>query len=681
MKRNLKMDADIKSFVEKIDVDYQAGFVEEYSKIGDSEIYGGKHCGSDAEHKGSEMIAEYCKAIGLSNVELVPCETSRYQFNDASITLAGSDKIIKPFGYVSPGGFVEAELINAGKATKDEYAALDAEGKIAIVGAMGTLEGACLAGQIHESMLNKVAAIVIYAVEDVLDEDTIRVQPPNVIPDIPIVGVSKRDADWLIEQIDAGNKTAKLDVDAEFIPDGGTTYNVVAEIPGTISDERIIYTAHLDHYFRCLQDNMSSCSTLLGIAKAMIESGYKPNRTITFAFHGSHETGGMDTRYPYIFGSYKLTHESKTEWSGKSLVNFNFEYTALRLKKLQVIGYMGTNSIVESFYDYAPALNGKGFESIEKKQPESEYYMLSWSDSISYHAAGIPTFCNDCILEQYYEGVGPYVGRDHSNMDNWDIFDKDILADVTAFYGSAGIYVDSMPYIDLDFREQVNRIRNEINFDMLEKTGADVNAYIAAVKAFEEAAGAAREKAISMNERYVEELAAGTADINQWFEQADKFNETMLAVYKMMADDLDRINQYDFISLETVKYLQVIEMLEGTKASLEEGNVDAAFEALAGADLVVPSYYFSEEVAEHMRKQICAPSYIGRRTWAAGRELHVATMYDLVAAFKADCESGDFSGTYALLDKYIADETSYIPPAAEREINALMKMKEKLERI
>ncbi len=189
-------------------------------------------------------------------------------------------------------------MIDIGKATCDECSNVDIEGKIALFAAMGTLEGANLAGQMEEAVGNGAAAIIIYATEDVLNEETIRVQPPNIISPVPIVGVCRRDADYLLKKLEGGSTEVELAVDAEFVPNEGTTYNVVGEIPGRYSHEKIIYTAHLDHYFRCLQDNISSCSTLLGIAKAMIDSGYSPNREASFSL--SMEAMKQEVRTPDI---------------------------------------------------------------------------------------------------------------------------------------------------------------------------------------------------------------------------------------------------------------------------------------------------------------------------------------------------------------------------------------------
>lgn len=678
--RNILLDENIGKFCEAIDIGFQVDFVKEYEKIGDSDLYGGKHCGSDAEHRGSEFIAGKLKEIGVSNVELVPCETARYQFNDSTMTVEGESRVLKPYGYVSPGttgAGITACLTDIGKATKEECDAVDLEGKIAMFAAMGTLEGASLSGQIEQAIKNGAAALVIYAVEDVLNDETIRVQPPNIVSTVPIVGICEKDAEWLKKKTTEGKCIATLKVDAEFDPHGGITYNVVGEIPGRVSDERIIYTAHLDHYFRCLQDNMSTCSTLLGIAKAIIDSGYEPNRTITFAFHGSHETGGSDTRYPYIYGSYKLTHESKPEWVGKAIANINFEYTALKMKKLQVVAYVGVNSIPIGYYDYSPELTGAGFETKEQYSPQTEYYMLSWSDCISYHTAGIPTMCNDPISEQFYEGIGPYVGRDHSNFDNWEIFDENILEDVGRFYGGMGLYLDAFPYMSLDFTEQADRIRNEVDRAALDVMEVSHDRYFEAVDRLEDAAKRINAFIATKNDEYVKALTEGMTfeEIRRWYERGHESNELMLQAYKLVADEMDRINAYDFMCLATVKYMQNTAVLSVVKDALEKGDAQKAFEALVPLDLAAASYYFQEDVAEHMRKQICAPEYINRRTWAAGRELNIFTYYDLVQSFKKETESGEgYPETIKIIEKAIETESGYIPESMENEIGCINKI-------
>ena len=450
---NNKLYKTINKYCANIDIPYQIDFVKRYAEIGDSKLYGGKHCGSSAEQAGAIEIEKQLKKLGLSNVKRVPVDTGYYQFNDATLKLINSDIEIKPYGYVSPGTEecgIEAEIVDVNKATKSDFKNRDVKGKIVLFAAMGSLDGGNLAGQMEEALLNEVAAMIIYAVEDVLDDETIRVQPPNIISTVPIVGICRKDAQIIKEMSSNNSCIGNLWVDAQFSPAGGTTYNVIGEIPGKLSEEKIIYTAHLDHYFRCLQDNISTCATLLGTAKAMIDSGYQPNRSIVFLFHGSHETGLMDSRYPYIYGSYKMAKLYESEFREKAIANLNFEYTALSQHCLQGLAYLCCNNIYKNYFPYSPELVG-GFKIKNNSSPQSEYYIMSWADNISYLNIGVPSYLNDAITEQLYTGTSLYVGRDHSNKDNWEVFDEKTLEDVARFYGGLAIYIDALPFIDLDF--------------------------------------------------------------------------------------------------------------------------------------------------------------------------------------------------------------------------------------
>lgn len=676
----------IAQFCRHLNIAYQENFVRDYSQIGDSALYGGKHCGSDAEHQGSRFIAKRLKEIGLKNVELIPCQTSRFQFNDATLTVAGEERIIKPYSYVAPGTpeeGIRAELADAGNATKRELEQADVEGKVVLIAAMGTLEGGNLAGQMEEAIRHGAAALVICAVEDVLNEETIRVQPPNIISEIPIVGICGKAAAWLRQRLTQGACEVELKVDAEFLPNQGTTYNVVGEIPGKYSEEKIIYTAHLDHYFRCLQDNMASCAVLLGIAKGILDAGIQPNHTIVFAFHGSHETGGQDTRYPYIHGSYKLTHEAKPEWSGNALMNINFEYAALRQSKLQMLAYLGGNRTVREYFPYSPKLVG-GFDRKVKNASQKEYYMTSWGDGISYLTAGIPTISNDVITEQLYDGVGPYVGRDHSNFDNWEAFDLKALEDTGRQYGGLGLFIDSLPWTLIDFIEQAQRIHSEINVELLKSLGMPIESYLDQVTALEEAAEKLNDFVSEKNDSYLNALRTGLTEEEQkqWFTQGRETNVKVLKAFKILTDKLEKLNQFDFLALATVKYTQNIQLMRDAITNLQAGGAEKVLrECLTSVDLCLPSYYFSEEVAQHMCDQICAPEFIDRRTWAANRELHVATHYDLMATFVKEMEQGDFTETIERLQAAIKSESAHIPASMAAEREALRETTEILRRV
>lgn len=346
---------DIEAFCEKVNAEKWTDFVGAYSEIGDSRLYGGKHGGSDAEREGAEYIAQRLKEIGVGRVEFVKTPASRYQFNDAELKVIGVKEPmeIRPYGYRSPGtdkDGITAPLIDAGTATRDELKNIDIKGKIAVVQGMDVLEAGNLIAQMEECIINGAAAVLIYAAEDILNEDTIRVQTPMNVSPIPIVGISMRHAKYLKGLLEQGEITVNLTVDCDYTPAAGTTYNVVGEIPGSCSDEKIVYTAHLDHFFRCLQDNMASCAALLGIAEAIVKPGYKPKRSIIFAFNGSHECGIKTAKMRAILKKLEAVSVSLLEALRKS----NERYLTGDTSKPQRI-YEETSKINEkvlALFDY-----------------------------------------------------------------------------------------------------------------------------------------------------------------------------------------------------------------------------------------------------------------------------------------------------------------------------------------
>lgn len=463
--------------------DYLKKIVTEYSELGDSQRYGGKHCGSDAERQGSEYIAKELRDIGLDSVEILPIETSRYQFNDAELRLLNEQgetvKVIYPYGCPSPGTGSEGitgKIIDAGLGTRQDYEAMSlttVEGRLVLIETREEFEGGYLlpAYQMLEAQARGAAGVILYNCSSVLNEDTINVSVSAGELRIPVVAISTRDAEAIKAAVkdsaDEGAVSAQLTVDADYDREGGTTYEVIGEIKGE-TEERILYTGHLDHFFRCMQDNISSVASLLGIAKDMKESGYKPHRTIDFVFNGSHEIGAMTKTPQDLFGAWSILHTLKPQWRDQIIADINFEYTALALEKFRGMASYETASIFEDFVKTMPE-HAPGFNGVDGNVHRDDYYLFTWTDTAAFLSDGIPIFMNDSVSEQIYDETSPYCGRDHSNHDDGSIFSYDALETNNEWFGALGRYIDQLPVCPLDFtaRAEVMKLSGE------EKTALD----------------------------------------------------------------------------------------------------------------------------------------------------------------------------------------------------------------
>lgn len=83
--------------------------------------------------------------------------------------------------------------------------------------------------------------------------------------------------------------------------------NILAVLPGELTDEFVIVGAHYDHLgvsknmsdsiFNGADDNASGVSAVLQIAKAMVATGERPKRTVIFAFWDGEEKGLLGSKH------------------------------------------------------------------------------------------------------------------------------------------------------------------------------------------------------------------------------------------------------------------------------------------------------------------------------------------------------------------------------------------------
>jgi hypothetical protein len=139
----------------------------------------------------------------------------------------------------------------------------------------------------------------------IIRADALRSDP--IMSSIPAVHITQKDAVWLESLLAAGQEVRlKLVIDNEhgYRAQG---WNVVGMIPGIdFPDEYVYMSAHHDHWFEDAgaSDDCAGVATLLAIARAMVEAGLTPKRTLVFCAWGAEERGGPDvSAYDWCVGS------------------------------------------------------------------------------------------------------------------------------------------------------------------------------------------------------------------------------------------------------------------------------------------------------------------------------------------------------------------------------------------
>ena len=210
-------------------------------------------------------------------------------------------------------------------------------------------------------------------------------------------------------------------------PEGKTSYNVVAEIPGTDKkDEVVMLGGHLDswHAATGATDNAIGCAVMMEAARILKSIGARPRRTIRVALWSGEEQGllGSQAYVKEHFGSFE---NPKPEF-GKLVAYFNIDSGTGRARGAGVFGPPEAATIVREalapFADLgvagAIATKGRG---------------LGGSDNTSFSQAGLP-------------GIG--MGQDpieynsatwHTNLDTYErIIEEDAKTSATVI--AAALY-------------------------------------------------------------------------------------------------------------------------------------------------------------------------------------------------------------------------------------------------
>ncbi len=561
------MAGDIQKFTDSVDLDYGYELTHTLAydeKYWDNDL-GWRSAGSDAEHACADFLEQEMKNIGLEDVEKIGVDCDKFQFNSSSFTLEGTDINLTPAAYQCSGtdGDFKAEIVDCGTGFEADYDGKDVKDKIALVG-VDQWNEAWIDVYIREANEQGAAALVTYSVGGygTANDDTVNVQDICCADTIPTVAISKNQADEVLAAMKKGNTNAVLNVDADFVDNGGTTYNVVGKIKGKSSDQQIIVSGHYDKYWFGFQDDCAAIGLVFTVAKAMIDAGYKPENDIVFVAHGAEEWGVSNSCADWTTGAWQMVDSAKTDWGGKTIAMLNCELPGFRTDS----GNLGFAAVPEYRNIFKKVLKeglvqtagdvGLLYKTVDATTME---------DGVSYRWHGVPYFINS-FLDDSFMPKNYHTAEDNEKTYDADSFNTNINA-----YGSLAIYFDSMPAIELDLTQAAKDIMANFDEDVETEAGADIDAYKAAADEMSGAAAALNDKIKDVNDRYIEAVAAGDEDaIASIRAEGTELNKTTLEAFAA-AQQLVRVEGTDVTYGHTVMTGNV-NNLTGVIEGLKAGN-------------------------------------------------------------------------------------------------------------
>jgi carboxypeptidase Q len=206
----------------------------------------------------------------------------------------------------------------------------------------------------------------------------------------------------------------KRQVELEFeivnrsYPEGRTSYNVIAEIPGTDkTDEVVMLGGHLDswHAATGATDNAIGCSVMMEAVRILTAIGAKPRRTIRVALWSGEEQGLLGSA-AYVRQHFGTFEDPKAEYS-KLSAYLNMDSGTGRIRAFTAFGPSATGDVLREATASFKDLGMLGATNTRSRG-------AGGTDSTNFNAAGLPGINTllDPIQYQTYTW--------HTNLDTYE---------------------------------------------------------------------------------------------------------------------------------------------------------------------------------------------------------------------------------------------------------------------
>ena len=239
---------------------------------------------------------------------------------------------------------------------------------------------------------------------------------------VPTIVMSNEDYGRITRILaDGTDVTLEFNIVNRIYPEGKTSYNTIAEIPGTDkADEVIMLGGHLDswHASTGATDNAIGCAIMMEAARILKTLGVRPRRTVRVALWSGEEEGllGSQAYVKEHFGAFENPKPGYEKFGGY----FNIDSGTGRVRGA---GVFGPKDAAEILRDILKPFKDDGVVGAVASRSRN----LGGSDNTSFNQAGLP-------------GIG--MGQDpieygthtwHTNFDTYErILEDDVKKDAVA---------------------------------------------------------------------------------------------------------------------------------------------------------------------------------------------------------------------------------------------------------
>lgn len=672
------LEAAQQAYLEKVDVDYAYHLALQLEDIRSNENLGYRTAGSEAELATGDMLKAEMESIGLQNVTKDEFTLDTWTFEKAQLSFTdstGAEYTAELGGYQTdfvtdgPEAFT---IVDGGEGTEADLDGLDVTGKLVLID-INQRDNWWINYPAYEAHLRGAAAVI--AVQDggygEVSDDALNAQDICGPADAPAFSMSRTDAEALRAALDEnGEASVTLDAVSRVGMDG-VSYNITGMIPGKDEDSMVLMSAHYDSYFAGFQDDNAAIALMLGIAKAIIDSGYQPEKTLVFCAMAAEEWGVSNTRYDWSTGAYNQIFRVHPDWVGKVVADINFELPAMNEGETdQIRTSYELKTFVEDFKESVPQVEGVFPEGIEVIVPTQ-----TWSDDFSLSIAGVPssvTALRGGFAQTHY----------HSQFDNRDTYSPEAFLFHHNMYGMLMLAYDRCAVSPLDFSTRLEALRASMDDTVL--TEEQVSSLNAALDEAENAASAAWDKVSEINDSYRKALDSGdTAAADALIQESRETNAAVLSAFKYAEDAFVRLTWEDVSIFPHEHSQNNLLALNGAVEALERGDSATAIdEYLYAVDNNWYAYDWSRETFDYFTNYVLNQSD-DRLMWGAGRVQGHEDLYDVIRSLldKYGDTSADYTAELARLNDAVNNQTAMLAEQVDHEVQALAELTAQLQTI
>ena len=206
--------------------------------------------------------------------------------------------------------------------------------------------------------------------------------PATAVPTV----ILRNDDYGRVERLVADGEDVKLQFNIvnHVYPEGKTSYNAIAEIPGTDkADEVVMLGGHLDswHGGTGATDNAIGCAIMMEAARLIEAAGLKPRRTIRVALWSGEEEGLLGS-LAYVKAHFGTAEDPKPEWF-KLDAYFNVDTGTGKIRGAGVFGPPEAAAVIRPVLKQFEEWGVGGASSTSSRA-------VGGTDSTSFNNAGLP---------------------------------------------------------------------------------------------------------------------------------------------------------------------------------------------------------------------------------------------------------------------------------------------------